>query len=103
MLDAEILEFVTEVADDVLKSENDLVPAFQLFSQPRKARVFPRLGWPRSRGNPFPSDEQSATTARPPPDANRNLLAQSERPTQSAARKVARLTEHHRRGEDTVR
>jgi hypothetical protein len=76
MLDAEILEFVTEVADDVLKSENDLVPAFQLFSQPRKARVFPRLGWPRSRGNPFPSDEQSATTARRAPDENHNCLAQ---------------------------
>ena len=94
---------MAEVADDVLKSQNDLVPARQLFSQHRNARVFLSLGWPRSRGNPFPSDEQSATTARPAPDENHNLLAQSERATKSAARKVARLIEHHRRGEDTVR
>jgi hypothetical protein len=67
---------VAEVADDVLKSQNDLVPARQLFSQHRNARVFPSLGWRRSRGNPFPSDEQSATTARRAPDENHNCLAQ---------------------------
>jgi hypothetical protein len=81
---------VAEVADDVLKSHDDLVSARELFSQLPNARVFlRRLVRRRSRDNPFPSDEQSTTIC----PSRTSPKTSSPMPKQPHARRLALLLE----------
>ena len=51
-VDAQVLNLVAEVADDVLESQDDFVPARQFFLQPCYARVALKFVWCRSRNDP---------------------------------------------------
>lgn len=57
VLNAEVLELVTELANDVLKSHDDLVSTSELFLEPRHARISLQPVLRRSRDNPVPLNE----------------------------------------------